>query len=153
MILLRHELATLAYRAGKALRGAPPEFAAYKPGPDSRSAVEIVAHLGDLMDWATSINEGDQKWNQGPPQAWDVEVARFFESVAKFDQSLAAHPPKLGTPEQLFQGPIADALTHVGQLTMMRRLAGAAIRAENYHKADIKEGRVGPEQAPPKREF
>jgi hypothetical protein len=151
--MIRHALATLAYRAAKALRGAPPEFAAFKPGPDSRSAIEIVAHLGDLMDWGTTINEGDQKWNQAPPQAWDVEVARFFSSLEKFDASLAAHPPRLGTREQLFQGPIADALTHVGQLTMMRRLAGAAIRAENYYKADITEGRVGPDQTPPKREF
>lgn len=151
--MLRHTLATLAYRAAKALRGAPPEFAAFRPGPDSRSAVEIVAHLGDLMDWGTTINEGDQKWNQAPPEAWDVEVARFFGSLHKFDVSIAAHPPKQGTSEQLFQGPIADALTHVGQLTMMRRLAGSAIRAENYHKADIKEGRVGPDQTPAKREF
>jgi hypothetical protein len=151
--MLRHTLATLAYRAAKAVRGAPPEFATYKPGPESRSAVELVAHLGDLMDWGTSINEGDQKWNAAPPQAWDAEVARFFSSLEAFDKSLAAHPPKLGTPEQLFQGPIADALTHVGQLAMMRRLAGAAIRAENYHKAEIEQGRVGQEQAPPKREF
>lgn len=152
-MMLRYTLATLAYRAAKALRGAPPEFASFKPNPESRSAVDIVSHLGDLMDWGTSINEGDQKWNQAPPQAWDAEVARFFASLAKFDASIAAHPPKLGTPEELFQGPVADALTHVGQLTMMRRLAGAAIRAENYYRADIAEGRVGPEQTPPKREF
>lgn len=152
-MMLRHTLATLAYRAAKAVRGAPPEFASFKPGPDSRSAVDIVAHLGDLMDWGTSINEGDQKWNPAPPQAWDAEVARFFASLAKFDASIAAHPPKLGTPEELFQGPVSDALTHVGQLTMMRRLAGAAVRGENYHKADIAEGRVGQEQTPPKREF
>ena len=152
-MMLRHTLATLAYRAAKALRGAPPEFASFKPGPDSRSAVDIVAHLGDLMDWGTSINEGDQKWSQAPPRGWDAEVARFFAALAKFDASIAAHPPKLGAPEQLFQGPIADALTHVGQLTMMRRLAGAAVRAENYHQADILEGRVGQQQAPPKREY
>lgn len=151
--MLRHTLATLAYRAGKALRGAPAEFADFKPGPESRSALQIVAHMADLMEWGTSINEGDQKWNAAAPQAWDKEVARFFAGVAAFDASLAAHPPKQGTPEQLFQGPIADALTHTGQLTMMRRLATAPIRAENYHQAQITQGRVGPDQAAPTREF
>jgi hypothetical protein len=151
--VLRHALATLAYRAGKALRGAPPAFASFKPGPESRSAAEIVAHLADLMDWGISINEGNQKWSEGPVLAWDAGVARFFASVAAFDASLAAHPPKQGTPEQLFQGPIADALTHTGQLTMMRRLAASPIRAENYHQAQIAAGRLGPDQAAPKREF
>ena len=53
----------------------------------------------------------------------------------------------------MFQGPIADALTHIGQIGMMRRMAGAPVRGENYFKADIAAGRVGAEQSAPRFEF
>jgi hypothetical protein len=151
--MLRHTLATLAYRAGKVLRDAPPDFHAYQPVEPGRTAGQVLAHMGDLMDWALSIVEGRQTWNDSPPQAWDADVRRFFDSLARLDASLAG-PLASATPsERLFQGPIADALTHVGQLAMMRRLAGAPIRGENYFKADIAAGRVGLDQPTPKREF
>jgi hypothetical protein len=157
-ILLRHTLATLAYRAAKVLRGAPADFSTFAPIPGGRSAGQILAHLGDLMDWAASIVEGKQTWHDSPVQAWDADVQRFFAATARFDALLAGpreHAPGLreGTDEKLFQGPIADALTHVGQLAIMRRAVGASVKGENYFVADIKAGRVGQEQAPPKREF
>lgn len=151
--MLRHALATLAYRAGKALRGAPPEFGGFAPAAGSRTAGQILAHMGDLMDWGASIARGAQAWTNSPVQAWDADVRRFFHSVAAFDAALAAASLDEGTARMLFQGPIADALQHTGQLTMLRRLAGAPIRGENYAVADIAAGRVGSEQAPARREF
>ena len=150
--MLRHTLATLAYRAGKVLRDAPPGFSDFRASETSRSAGQILAHMGDLMDWGASIAEGSQAWKDSPLQAWDADVDRFFAALARFDAALAA--AGAGAPvEKLFQGPVADALTHTGQLAMMRRLAGVPIKGENYFVAEIAEGRVGREQAPPRREF
>lgn len=151
--MLRHALATLAYRAGKVLREAPEEFGPFRPSEGGRSAGEILAHMGDLMDWAASIAEGKETWKDSRPQPWSVDVARFFESLARFDGCLSG-PLGAGAPaDRLFQGPVADALTHVGQLALMRRMWGAPIRGENYFKADISEGRVGLDQPAPWREF
>jgi len=148
--MLRHTLATLAYRGGKALRGAPAEFAGYG---SSRTPGEILAHICDLFDWALTLADGKQAWHNSKPQAWEADVARFHAGLAAFDAYLASGAPLACTPEKLFQGPIADALTHVGQIGMLRRLAGSPVKGENYFRADIEIGRLGPDQTPPKREF
>jgi hypothetical protein len=151
--LLRHTVATLAYRAGKALRGAPAEFAGYKSTDDSRTPAEILAHMGDLFDWALGMCDGQHRWHDSAPLAWDAEVARFFAALEAFDARLATGAP-LGFPaEKIFQGPIADALTHTGQIAMMRRLAGYKMKGENYFAAKIETGKVGFEQAAPVVEF
>lgn len=151
--LLRHSVATLAYRGGKAVRGAPEAFAGFSAGPGSRSAAQILAHVGDLLDWALSLAKGREAWKDSPPLPWDQEVARFHAALVAFDDLLASDAPLAASPEKLFQGPVADALTHVGQLALLRRLAGAPVRGENYSRAEIRPGRVGPEQSAPKREF
>lgn len=151
--LLRHTLATVAYRGGKTLRDAPPDFAAFRCGDSTRTPAAILAHVGDLFDWALSIAQGKQAWRDSTPLAWDAEVARFFAALERFDVFLASDAPLADTPERLFQGPIADALTHIGQIAMLRRLAAAPIKGENYHKAEIAAGRVGADQPAPRREF
>jgi hypothetical protein len=151
--LFRHTLATLAYRSGKALRGAPPEFAAYRADEKGRTPVQILAHMGDLLDWSLSVAEGKEEWHNSAPLAWDREVQRFFAALERFDAYLASDATLHESAEKLFQGPIADALTHVGQIAMLRRMAGCAMRGENYHRAEVTLGRVGPDQAPPRREF
>ncbi|HUR36442.1 MAG TPA: hypothetical protein VM009_01410 [Terriglobales bacterium] len=151
--LLRHTLATVAYRGGKAIRNAPAEFAAFKNSETTRTPLEILAHIGDLYDWALSIARGAEKWNSATPLPWEQESKRFFAGVQALDQYLASGETLHETPEKLFQGPIADSLTHIGQLTMLRRMASSPIRGESYHKADIVAGRTGPDQAPPRREF
>jgi hypothetical protein len=151
--LLRHVVATVAYRGGKALRGAPSSFAEFRVGDSSRTPAQILAHIGDLYDWALSIVGGKQAWRDSQPRPWSSEVARFHEALQKFDAYLASAEPLRETPEKLFQGPLADSLNHVGQLMMLRRLAGSPVKGENYHKADIAVGRVGPDQAAPRREF
>jgi len=150
---LRHTLATLAYRASKAVRGAPASFASFRAGPSSRTPVEIVTHMGDLMDWALSMACGQGKWNGSVPQVWDAECARFFASAKAFDDALAGSDPIQYELTRLFQGPVADALTHTGQLTMLRRLHGAPMRGESYNRADIAVGRVGAEQTPPEPKY
>jgi len=150
---VRHTLATLAYRGGKALRGAPPEVADFSAGGEARSPLQILAHVNDLLDWAVSLCRGEQRWRDSTPATWDEEVARFFAGLAAVDACLAEDQPLGCPPEKLFQGPIADALTHVGQIALLRRLAGAPVRGENYFKADIAKGRIGPEQAAPRFEF
>jgi hypothetical protein len=151
--LLRHTVATVAYRGGKAVRGAPESFATFSAGDTVRTPAKILAHIGDLFDWALSIAMGTQAWSDSAPLAWDDEVARFHATLQRFDDYLASDAPLACAPEQLFQGPIADALNHVGQIAMLRRLAGAPIRGENYYRANIATGRVGQEQTAPKREF
>jgi hypothetical protein len=140
---LRHTLATLAYRAGKALRGAPESFAEFRIGPDSRTPLQILAHMNDLLDWARHLAKGEHVWNDSTPGAWEHEVDRLFEGIESFDRLLAAPEPPGYPAERLFQGPIADALSHTGQLAMLRRLAGSPIRGENYSKAEIVAGRYG----------
>jgi len=151
--LLRHAVATLAYRGAKALRGAPEGVGAFRIGGLTRTPVQVLAHVGDLLDWALVLARGQSDWHDSAPQSWDQEAARFFEALRRLDDYLASDE-RLGEPERkLFQGPIADALTHIGQISMLRRLAGAPVKGENYFKADIAAGRVGPDQTPAKREF
>jgi len=151
--LLRHTLATLAYRGGKAVRDAPAGFEAFAAGPATRTPAQILAHMGDLMDWGLSIARGEERWHNSAPRPWEEEVEHFFAALEAFDAFLASEESLAVTPEKLFQGPVADALTHVGQIALLRRLAGGAVRGENYFKAEIVEGRVGAQQAPPRREF
>ena len=149
--LLRHTVATLAYRGGKALRGAPPEFANYSGG--TRTPGKILAHIGDLLDWALAMSEGRKDWRDSPAAEWEAGTSRFFAALAALDARLASPEPPAVSPEKLFQGPIADALTHVGQIAMLRRMAGCPLRGENYFVADMAAGRVGADQAAPRVEF
>jgi hypothetical protein len=151
--LFRHTLATLAYRGGKTLRDAAADFPTFRASAATRTPLEILSHIGDLLQWALSIAKGKEAWAKVEPKPWDEEVERFFASLKQFDEYLASAEPLSCSPQQLFQAPIADALTHVGQLAMLRGLAGNPIRGENYFVADIAVGRVGSEQSSPHFEF
>ena len=150
---LRHTLATLAYRGGNAVRNAPSGFAETRGCESGRTASQILAHVGDLLDWGLSIAQGTQSWKSSEPLAWDKETDRFFSALKRFDDYLASAEPLHAPAEKLLQGPLADALTHVGQIAMLRRMAGGPVKAENYFVADIVAGRVGPQQTRPKRQF
>lgn len=150
---LRHCVATLAYRGAKAVRGAPDRFEEFRLSQTTRSSGEILAHIGDLLDWALSLAEGTPRWRDSGTLPWNDGVRRFFAALAALEASLASEAPLHAPAEKIFQGPIADALTHVGQIATRRSLAGAPVRGENYFVADIVAGRVGPEQSAPRREF
>ncbi|MBZ5540541.1 MAG: hypothetical protein LAN61_08495 [Acidobacteriia bacterium] len=151
--MLRHTVATVAYRGGKVLRGAPESFAGFTAGATARTPAQILGHLGDLFAWALSMARGQQEWKEAPAGAWNADVARFHATLQAFDDYLASDAPLQAPAEKLFQGPVADALTHVGQIAILRRLAGCAIRGENYFQAEIVSGRVGAQQAAARREF
>lgn len=151
--LFRHTLATLAYRARKTVADAPEPFATFDAGSGLRTPGEILAHMGDLFDWALSIAKGQQAWKDSKPLPWEKEVERFFAALKSFDDYLASGAPMKASPAGLFQAPVADALTHVGQIAILRRMAGVPIKGENYYKAEITVGRVGTDQAKPRREF
>jgi hypothetical protein len=126
--MLRHTLATLAYRGGKAIRGAPADFSGFRAAADrtqiaTRTPGQILAHIGDLLEWALKLADGKMEYRETPPQTWEQDSARFFRAP------------------------------HVGQIGMLRRMAGAPVRGENYFKAEITEGRVGAEQSAPGFEF
>jgi len=151
--LLRHTVATLAYRGGKAVRDAPDSFASFRASETTRTPAQILAHIDDLLDWALSIAKGAETWQNAEPKPWPQEVERFHTALGRLDEYLASSNELGGTCERLFQGAIADSLTHVGQLTMLRRIAGAPIRGENYSIAKIEAGRVGAQQPAPVFEF
>jgi hypothetical protein len=150
---LRHTVATVAYRGGKAVRGAPDSFAAFSPDGSPRTAGKILSHIGDLYDWALTQAQGSEAWTESEPLPWAQEVERFHGTLRRFDEYLASDAPIAAPIEKLFQGAVADSLAHVGQLAMLRRLAGTRMKSENYSRAEIAAGRVGPDQAPARREF
>jgi hypothetical protein len=151
--MLRHTLATLAYRGAKAVRGAPDGFGDFRASPTSRTPSEILAHICDLMDWALSQARGKQEWANSTPGTWDDDTTRLFKAMSALDEYLDSEEPLGYPPGQIFQGAIADALTHVGQINYLRRMFGDPVRGENYFRADITSGRVGAEQPAPRREF
>lgn len=152
-VFLRHAVATLAYRAAKVLRRAPVEFSEFRAGETSRSAGQILAHMSDLLDWALSQARGKQRWRNSKPRSWTEDSERFFTALAAFDEYLASGEKLHEPPEKIFQGAVADALTHTGQIAMLRRLAGARVRGENYFLAKIETGRTGADQNKPVSEF
>jgi hypothetical protein len=140
--LFRHTLATLAYRGGKAFRGVPAGFSDFRPTAEARTAGQILAHIGDLLDWALIMALEKHVWRETLPQTWDQDVERFFTALRAFDDFVASGAPLQAPLDKLFQGPVADALTHVGQIAMLRRLAEAPLKAENYFKAEIAAGKL-----------
>jgi hypothetical protein len=151
--LLRHGVATIAYRGGKALRGAPDGFSDFRPGKSSRTPGEILAHISDVLNWGLTLAKGSEKYHVSDALPWGEASQRFFSSLEALDAYLASETPLACTAQKMLQAPIADVLTHVGQIAMLRRMAGGPMRAENYFEAEIVAGRTGPQQAAPKFEF
>ena len=135
------------------IREVPPGFDAAGFGEATRRPVRIVAHMADLMAWAQTLARGEYSWTAGGSSDWDAEVRRFFDGLAMLDHELETRNVTNDSIEKLIQGPLADALTHVGQLAMLRGMAGAPLRPESYARAEIVRGRVGLEQSSPRFEF
>jgi hypothetical protein len=149
--LLRHTLASLAYRAARALDGAPDHFAGFAGA--GRMPVNILAHMGDLLDWALSIAVGKEEWHRAQPRSWPEEKRRFFQALGTFDSFLASGGELKAPIERLMQGPVVDAFTHVGQLAMLRRLSGSPTHGESFYDAAIVAGQVGADQPAATRPF
>ncbi|HEY9282183.1 MAG TPA: hypothetical protein VIP46_01895 [Pyrinomonadaceae bacterium] len=143
--LLRHFVATVAYRGGVAISGAPENFAAFRVHETARTPGEILAHIGDLLEGSLHLVKGELVYLTSAPLPWGEEVSRFFSAVRGLDSYLASGAPLACQVEKLVQGPVADALAHVGQVVMLRRLAGKPVRVESYFTADIVAGGVAEE--------
>jgi hypothetical protein len=147
--LLRHFLAALAYRAQKALRSAPSGFGEFSAGRRTRTPIELVRHMTSVLGYARTYFIGGA-YRPDPLPTLDAEVSRLHEMLGELGRHLATGTPLTGTtPARLLQGPLADAMTHVGQLAMLRRLAGSPVPPENFIVAAIDPENLGPEQAPP----
>ncbi len=151
--MLRHTLATLAYRGAKAVRGGSEDIAHFKASPTTRTPVQILAHIGDLLDWGLSMCRGKPAFHESAPLPWDREVERFHAALGAWDEYLASDARLEAPMDRVFQGPIADALTHVGQINLLRRMAGSPVRGESYNRATIEIGRTGADQVPASPQF
>lgn len=147
--MLRHFLAALAYRTQKALRGAPADFGAFEAGSKVRPPIELIRHMTSVMGYARTYLIGGSYWPDALPDL-AAEVSRFHEMLADLAGHLDRGTPLTGTDEEhLLQGPFADAMTHAGQLALLRRLAGSPVPPENFIVADVDAFNLGPDQAPP----
>jgi hypothetical protein len=140
--VLRHVLATVAYRGGIAVSDATEEFAAFRAAEGVRAPGEILAHIGDLLEGSLHLLKGEMVYLASSPLPWGEEVSRFFSAAARLDEYLGSGAPLACPVEKLIQGPIGDALTHVGQIVMLRRMAGKPVRVEAYFTAEIVAGEI-----------
>ena len=135
--LLRHMVATVAFRGNIAVTDAPPGFAGFRAAESTRTPVEILAHIGDLLYGSNFLLKGEMVYLASEPLSWSDEIERFFAGVRELDHFLAGDMPLAHPVEKLVQGPIGDALTHIGQIVLLRRIAGSPARAAQYFEAEI----------------
>ncbi|MBX7170863.1 MAG: hypothetical protein K1X72_07895 [Pyrinomonadaceae bacterium] len=140
--LFRHLVASLAFRAKVAIADVPSDFADFKINQTIRTPGAILAHLGDLLQGSLFLMKGELVYLNSAPLAWEDEVKRFFSAVNEFDAYLASDQTLNQPIEKITQGPISDALTHVGQIVMLRRAAGIPIKSEGYFAAEIVPGKI-----------
>lgn len=149
--MLRHFLAALAYRTQKALRGAPADFGEFRAGGEVRTPSELVRHMTSVLGYARTFFIGGQYWPE-PMASLAEEVARFHDTLEDLGSYLDSDTPMNGiSEEQLLQGPFSDAMTHAGQLAILRRLAGDPVAPENFIFAEITPERLGSDQSEPLR--
>jgi len=148
--LLKHFLAAIAYRTQKALRDAPDHYPTFSAGNRVRTPLEILHHMTSLMGYVRTFFVGGQyPRTLEPLPTFKEEIARFHEMIEAVGTLLASDAKPSISTEQLLQGPFADTMTHVGQLAMLRRLADAPVRPENFVFADIRAERLHANQPPP----
>lgn len=135
--LLRHLVATIVFRGNVAVRDAPDDFAGFRVEGTVRTPGEILAHIGDLLQGSAYLLKGEMIQLNSLPLPWNEEVDRFFSAARELDSFLASDAPVRIPIAKLTQGPIADALTHIGQIIILRRAAGAPVRTEGYFEAEI----------------
>ncbi len=138
-------VATVAYRGGIAIVDAPESFASFRAASTTRTPGELLAHIGDLLEGSLHLLKGEMVYLTSTPLPWKQEIKRFFTAVQALDAYLASDAPLACPVEKLVQGPIGDALTHVGQIVMLRRMSGNPIRPAAYFTAEIVAGEVNEE--------
>ncbi|MFG0258640.1 MAG: hypothetical protein ACF8GE_12125 [Phycisphaerales bacterium JB043] len=147
-MMFRHVLATVAYRGGNVLRNAPADFESTRVHQDTRSAIEILSHINEVLRFCLARIDENRQAACECDEDWGEQVRCFYELLRAID-SAATIEDASAPMERLIAGPLADSLTHIGQLATLRKLAGSPVLAENYYAAEIEVGRVGPDQGPP----
>ena len=137
---LRHLVATVAYRGAVAIADAPENFAEFRVHNETRTPGELLAHIGDLLQGSLYLSKGELVYLTSSPLEWTEEVARFFSAIKQLDEYFASESEIACPIEKLIQGPIGDALTHIGQIVMLRRIAGRPVQSASYFEADIVPG-------------
>jgi hypothetical protein len=138
--LLRHLVATLGYRGRKAISGADAGFATLQVGQGIRTPLEILSHISHLLARSVEIMGGAAP-SSPHAASWDEEYARFLAVLAGLDRELTKCTLGPAIEKKLLQGPLSDAMTHIGQLAMLRRWAGDPLPGERYTEAPIEAGR------------
>lgn len=146
--LLRHFLAALAYRTQKALRGAPESFADFRVAPGVRTPRELLRHMTSVLGYSRTFLIGGEYAAEKLADL-PAEIARFHEVLEDLGARLAAGA-SFPSAEAILQGPFSDAMTHAGQLAMLRRLHGSPVPPENFVMADIRPDNLGPDQPEPR---
>ena len=140
--LLRHLVATVTFRAKVAILGAPEDFSGFRIDETVRTPGQILAHMIDLLEGSLYLMKGEFVYLNSVPNGWQEDSKKFFAAAAQFDAFLASDAALQQPIEKIMQGPIADALTHVGQIVMLRRAAGSPIEPEGYFAAEIVPGKI-----------
>ena len=142
-----HLLATIAYRARYALRGAPESFGSFQAGNEVWTPAELVRHMASVLGYARSCFEGTDRPRLDPLPDLAAEITRFHAMLEDVARHVRAGAELKGmSEEQILQGPFADALTHVGQLAMLRRLSGSPVQRESFIQAEVDPADLGPDQ-------
>ncbi len=147
--MLRHMLGALAYRTQKAIRDAPSDFANFRPAPGVRTPHQLIFHMTNVLGYARTFFIGG-KWGPEIHESFEEEVTRFHEMLGSLKEHLEEGTPFQDmTPERMLQGQLSDAMTHAGQLAMLRRFFGLPVPPENFIMAKVDGENIGPNQAPP----
>lgn len=148
-VLLRHFLAALAYRTQKALRDHPADFGDFRAGPNVRTPHELLWHMTGVIGYARTFMRGG---TFAPPRlaTMEAEIERFHATLELLALDFADPTSAASiSDEQFLHGPLADTMTHVGQLALLRRLAGAPVPSENFIYADVRAANLSATQSLP----
>jgi hypothetical protein len=146
--MLRHFLASIAYRVTKAIKNAPKTYPNLYIGKGARTPLKILHHITGVLTYAHSFFE-HYDTTHFDIKSWDAEVYELYNILSKIDKSFQEKNSTKITKEQLLQGPLSDSMAHIGQLLMLRRIADSPVPSENFIFADIRKGEVGPDQPDP----
>lgn len=143
--LLRHLLATIGYRFQAAIEGAPEEYADFDPGHGVRGPRELVGHCVHVLRIARSSFEPELEPSAPVGDSWNERIALLHLELDLLDRHVdQGTPPQSWTLLQMVQGPLADVLTHIGQLALLRRLQGDPVARQSYLRAPVEARRTGP---------
>ncbi len=133
---IQHFLKVLSYRFEKAIHNAAESYPKHASGHGIRTPLELLGHMNGVLEFAISSLKNQPRRNI-PEQSWQEQITLYYEKLKELNQLMQENSFDTDTLERILQGPLADAMTHIGQLAMMRRLANSAIAGENYFAADM----------------